>query len=1056
MVKQTHKHKRFRPTIRLTVVTIFVMATVLTAALAVGLQYYFSRNMATHTSISRFDGLAVGAGEFVKGIDRQATQATRLLASYPGLVKEQWIRPQVRSLFAEFMTANPMFYAIYLGFDNNDFYELINLNSNAVVRRQLHALPEDRWVVVTVRSDGTDRIKSYAYLDETFQLRSRHTVPSDYNAISRPWFVQAGADRVNKTSPYLFQILQAPGQTYSMRLKGGGAVVAVDIALSSLSDYLAAQRINGVGDIYLYQKSGEVIASDLGEDRRKRMPHVEPLALSESEQAVVAAQGALKVSNETDWAPIDFAIAGQPNGYSIDYLSLISQLSGVSFEYVNGFTWLELVERFRNQEIDVLQSLFLTEQTRSLGLFSQPYLTLPYSLVSVADQKPLTHIRQMEGKTVAIPRGWSIIDVIQKNFPLITVKEVASSREVLEAVSRKQADAGLDFGEILHYTARKYFYSRLQFHDAVRFDPVPFPHQLHLAVSADKEALLPILNKAIAAVTDAQKRALAAKWFEDQPRHRQGIVPHEELVTLAKQPQNQRRLNRYTIDGEDCFIYVIPFAQEHWEDEYLAIVMPVNAVLEPALEKVTWSILFTVVFLLVLLPTPWIFASPIVSPIKALAEENEKIRLRRYDQLHIPDSHIKEIHDLGVSMRIMASSIREYEIKQKALLDAFIQLIAQAIDDKSPYTGGHCKRVPELAIMLAEKAEQSTLPSFADFSFGTEEKWREFRVGAWLHDCGKITTPEHIVDKGTKLEVIYNRIHEIRTRFEVLWRDAEIRYWQRCQQDPGHQFRHQEEMDAVHKQLQEDFAFVAEMNVGGESLDEQKRQRLQHLATVTWTRHFSDRLGLSPVEERRLIGEEVTLPSQESLLADKPEHVIPRDHAVRYDPHLGIRMEIPEHTANQGELYNLLIERGTLTMEDRFRINEHIISTIRMLEALPFPQEMARVPRYASTHHETMRGDGYPRRLLGEELSIPERIMALADIFEALTASDRPYHKAKPVSVAIDILHRMVEEEHVDRQVFELFLTSGVYLDYARRFLPAQQIDDVDISRYVHGDTTKV
>jgi len=1049
MGKQTHKHKRFRPTIRLTVVTIFVLATVLTAALAVGLQYYFSRSMATRTAINRFDGLAVGAGEFVKAIDRQATQATRLLASYPGLVKDQWIRPQVRSLFAEFMAANPMFYSIYLGFDNNDFYELINLNSNPIVRRQLHALPEDRWVVITVRRDGSERIKSYAYLDWEFQLRSRRSVPSDYNAISRPWFVQAGADHVNKTAPYLFQILQAPGQTYSMRLKGGGAVVAVDISLSSLSGYLAGQRIDGAGDIYLYQKSGEVIASDLGADRRARLPHVEPLALSESEQALVAASGTLKVSNETNWAPIDFAVSGQPNGYSVDYLSLISQLTGLSFEYVNGFSWLELVERFRNQEIDVLQSLFRTEQTQHLGLFSDPYLSLPYSLVTLPDHAPVTHIRQMEGKTLAIPRGWSIIDVIETNFPRITVKEVATSREALEAVSRKQADAGLDFGEILHHIARHYFYTQLQYHDAVQFDPVAFPHELHLAVSADKAGLLSILNKAISAVSDAQKQALAAKWFDDQPRQRQGVVPYEQLVTLAGHPHKQRRLNQFTINGEQVFIYVTPFAQAHRADEYLAIVMPVDAVLQPALGRVTWSILFTVVLLLVLLPTPWIFASPIVSPIKDLAKENEKIRLRRYDQLRIPDSHIKEIHDLGVSMKIMAASIRDYEIKQKALMDAFIQLIAQAIDDKSPYTGGHCKRVPELAFMLAEQAEQSRLPSFADFSFESDEQWREFRVGAWLHDCGKITTPEHIVDKGTKLEMIYNRIHEIRTRFEVLWRDAEIRYWQQCQQNPDQQALYRKERDAAHKQLQDDFVFVAGMNVGGEFLDEQKTQRLQQLASVTWTRHFSDRLGLSPVEELRLHGKETPLPCEEPLLADKPEHVISRDHAVHYDSHLGIRMEIPEHKANHGELYNLLVERGTLTTEDRFRINEHIISTIRMLEALPFPQDLARVPRYASTHHETMRGDGYPRRLAGSELSIPERIMALADIFEALTASDRPYHKAKPVSVAIDILYSMVEQEHVDRQVFELFLTSGVYLEYARRFLPSEQIDDVDIRRYL-------
>nr|WP_320050332.1 HD domain-containing phosphohydrolase [uncultured Desulfuromonas sp.] len=1051
MSKPINRRKRFRPTLRLTVVTIFVLATLLTAALAVGLQYYFSRSMVTTTAISRFDGLAASTGEFLKGIDRQAIQATRLLASYPGLIEQGWVDDQVQSLFAEFMHANPMFYSIYLGFDSNDFFELINLESGAVVRRQLKALPQDRWVIVTVRQQDGQRMKTYAYYDRDFHLRTRRVAPSDYNAVSRPWFVQAREDGVNKTAPYLFQILQAPGQTYSMRLKEGGAVIAVDITLNALSTYLASQHINGAGDIFLYQQKGELIASDLRDEHKKKIPAARPLAFTEDEQAVIARHPLLKVTNETDWAPIDFAVSGEPYGYSIDYLSLVSQLTGLQFEYVNGFSWLELVERFRREEIDLLQPTFLTPATESLGLFSEPFLTLPYALVTLPEKNTIHHIREMNGKIVAIPRGWSIIEVLRQNFPQISILEVASSREVLEAVSKHSADAGLDFAQILEYTARQYFLTGLSFHKEIRFDPVDFPHQLRIVVPQRHAALLPMINKAIAAITQEQKSALSARWFDRPPQVGMGIVPYKELVTLAQQPMQQRQLKRFDLNGEDSFVYVVPFAQNQpWQD-YLAIVMPVDAVLAPALEKVTWSILFTAILLLVLLPTPWIFASPIVSPINALAHESEKIRHRRYDDLSIPDSHIKEIHDLGVAMKIMATSIRDYEANQKTLMDAFIQLIADAIDEKSPYTGEHCKRVPELAFMLAEKAEASTTAAFCDFAFDTEEQWREFRVGAWLHDCGKITTPEHIVDKGSKLELIYNRIHEIRTRFEVLWRDAEIRYWQCLHKDSEHQEKYLAELEAARRQLHEDFAFVASMNVGGEFLDEEKKQRLQQIAAVGWTRHFSERLGLSPGEESRLAGDETTLPCQETLLSDKPEHLIPRDHAVHYAEHLGIRMDIPQHRANQGELYNLLVERGTLTPEDRFRINEHIISTIRMLDALPFSQELERVPRYASTHHETLKGTGYPRRLMAEDLSIPERIMVLADIFEALTASDRPYKKAKSVSVAVEILYSMVEDEHVDRDVFELFLTSGVYRDYAQRFLSSEQIDGVDISRYVRA-----
>ncbi|MFP4531850.1 MAG: HD-GYP domain-containing protein [Desulfobacterales bacterium] len=191
------------------------------------------------------------------------------------------------------------------------------------------------------------------------------------------------------------------------------------------------------------------------------------------------------------------------------------------------------------------------------------------------------------------------------------------------------------------------------------------------------------------------------------------------------------------------------------------------------------------------------------------------------------------------------------------------------------------------------------------------------------------------------------------------------------------------------------------------------------------------------------------LPATEPLLADKPRHIIERRQDKDYGGQHGIKMEIPRHLYNLGELYNLSVTRGTLTKEDRFKIKEHMISTIKMLESLPFPDELAKVPRYASTHHETLKGEGYPRKLTGAELSIPERIIAVADIFEALTASDRPYKEAKTLSEAIHILYQLAKAGHIDRDVFELFLTSGIYLTYGKRFLNPEQLDEVPIKRYL-------
>jgi HD-GYP domain-containing protein (c-di-GMP phosphodiesterase class II) len=503
------------------------------------------------------------------------------------------------------------------------------------------------------------------------------------------------------------------------------------------------------------------------------------------------------------------------------------------------------------------------------------------------------------------------------------------------------------------------------------------------------------------------------------------------------------------IGGRAYVAYVAPTAPADPHSLYVGILSPLDVVLDPFLDKVKLSILITAAALFLLLPLSWLFANPIVKPIRQLASENDKVRRREYDQVTRIPSQVKELDELSESMVNMVASIQAHELAQRRLMDSFIQLIAQAIDDKSAYTGGHCERVPELALMLADHASRSDLPAFRDFDLTSDDEWREYRIAAWLHDCGKITTPEHIVDKGSKLETIYNRIHEVRMRFEVLWRDAEISYWEKLTESPNEQTRFQGELEQAQMKLRDDFEFVAECNVGGEFLDEAKQDRLKAIAQTSWQRQFDNRIGLSPVEELRTPPVDPVLPATEYLLSDKPEHIIERTRSTDYPPEFGINMDVPEHLYNLGEIYNLSISRGTLTAEDRFKINEHMISTIKMLESLPFPEELKNVPRYASTHHETMRGSGYPRKLPGEQLSILERILAVADVFEALTASDRPYKKAKPVSVAVDILHKMVLDNHIDRDCFELFIRDKVYQQYAEEYLSPDQVDTVDITKYV-------
>lgn len=324
---------------------------------------------------------------------------------------------------------------------------------------------------------------------------------------------------------------------------------------------------------------------------------------------------------------------------------------------------------------------------------------------------------------------------------------------------------------------------------------------------------------------------------------------------------------------------------------------------------------------------------------------------------------------------------------QKTLLDSFIRLIADAIDRKSPYTGGHCKRVPVITEMLAKAACSDTEGPLKDFDL-TEEDWEALHIAAWLHDCGKIVTPVHVMDKATKLETIYDRISDIESRFELYKAELEIKFLRAAARKNANRRKLRNEFNKSCAALGDDLAFLRNVNQGGEFLPDEKITRIEEIAAHT-------------------------LSSGQPLLTED-------------------------------EVYNLTIRRGTLTAEERQIINDHIVHTIEMLEGLPFPPHLEKVPEYAGGHHERMDGTGYPQGLTREQLSIPARCMIIADVFEALTATDRPYKSPKKLSEAMRIMGFMKRDNHVDADLFDLFVKSKVYLDYAKRFMPKALIDKVD------------
>ncbi len=385
--------------------------------------------------------------------------------------------------------------------------------------------------------------------------------------------------------------------------------------------------------------------------------------------------------------------------------------------------------------------------------------------------------------------------------------------------------------------------------------------------------------------------------------------------------------------------------------------------------------------------------------------------------------------------------------QQKDMLNAFVTLTASAIDTKSPYTGGHCQRVPVLTKIIAEAAERDK-HYYRDFSL-TKQEWEELSLASWLHDCGKVTTPEYVVDKSTKLETIYDRIHEVRMRFELLKTQAESDYWQGVSEG-GDPAELKSTMETTQRDLDEEFEFVAKCNIGGEFMSDEDVERLKAISTRQWKRTIDDQLGISWIELQRA-GDKQPLPVMENILADKPVHEVPWEssHNPKNTWKEEFVLQPGDYQYNRGELYNLSIRGGTLNTEERFIINDHIIQTITMLQSLPYPEHLKNVPDIAGGHHERMDGKGYPRGLSEEDLSIQARIMAIADVFEALTSNDRPYKQAKTIEESIAIMTRMATSGHIDPKLYLLFLEQELYQKYADMFLEKFQHSDIDKEEHI-------
>jgi len=986
--------------LHITLATIFVTAFALFGMAVIAYSYLEGRRMQLVGAYDLMDRIGRQIQADITGL-YQPAQVLVDITSKSAIWAGDTLEERLLALppVSEALRHHPSISAFYVGSADGDFFLVRSLSHQGVAGATLDAPPDSAYAVQSIERDGDGKVRGALlfYNSQLEELDQRPLETTDFDPRERPWYRQgmASGEQIS-TGFYVFFTTGEVGLTFARRLAGASGVVGADITLENLEVGLVKERVTPSTRIAITDTSGGV------------------LALSDPE---ITAPATNKIGTDN----VDMPRLGELGDPAFHALAEHLTGNGGSGRFelqVDGEQWLASITTLPTRSgREVLLSTLIPRRelladvdrirNRSL-MISGALLALALALVLWISRNVSKSLRALAVEARNI-RRFKLARAFTATSRITEVAELAETMGVMK-------DSLQRFFEISRALSAE-----------------KDPRRLLEMILREARKVAHADGGAILMVTDDETALEVAILEIDRAGVHvggtSGVEPPFAPVPVYTDPDVA---GRSSLDGETA------------REQSTILISSVADDLRFDLRRIHQRFDHSD------------YECRSVMSVSLADQKGDLVGLMQLVNARDAsgaiggfDPEVVPFVEALSSDAAVALDLRRLLKAQKDLLEAFIHVVAGAIDAKSPYTHGHCQRVPVIAKRLAEQADGASEPPFDDFHF-TADEWYELHIASWLHDCGKVTTPEYVVDKSTKLETLANRIHEIRTRFEVLWRDAEIDFLRAGMDGTMDAASAKRRLEERHEEIRSDWAFIAECNLGEQFMIDERIDRVRQIASQTWERHLDDRIGLSHQElERQRRRPALDLPATEQLLADKPEHLIerPGNGPIFGDNPHGFDMDVPEHLYNIGEIYNLCIPRGTLTAEERFKINDHIIQTVNMLGRLPFPRELKRVTDWAGNHHEKLDGTGYPRRLGKDELSVPERIMAIADIFEALTATDRPYMRPKTMSTALGIMGTMRDSGHLCPDLFDLFLTSEVWREYGEQHLQPEQMDEVDLTQ---------
>ncbi|ACS80446.1 HD domain-containing phosphohydrolase [Maridesulfovibrio salexigens] len=946
------------------------------------------------------DKTAAKLDAFIEPVVALANVAGETLCMEASAIKEAAYSNKFKALKI-MLDSNNQLMSAYLGYEDGSFYQVIAPRGIENIITKYEA-PEgcayiERLLLV---DDGDGQVQRWRYFDSSQHLLGERFDTSSYDPRERSWYRQALLScGTIFTSPYVFSSSGMPGITCARTLGDGTGVFGLDISLNQLGSMLAKQNVSDNGLLWIVDNDNRMVAYP-NKDWAVMGSNLQlPMAVSYPDNTVKCVARHIPIPEDSRTCCSFFEGSdGQ------DYMASLTPI------YEN--SGLQLVVAAAAPVSDVTGHI---SRMSTRIMYSSAILLLLLSFASVYIARRGTRVMSVLLREAKKVQSFDFSESPPLNSRIKELDTLGKAGLLMkETIRDKTANLITTQGKLEKLVSCGLALSSEK--ELERLVSLIFDSARDLVEADGGVIYLMEGNKLAAELLSLDSSSIVLGGLSENPVPRVMVIPEiidfvskDSVLWYACEAYNKREV--FSVKGVELSLF--PTGLEH----------------EPERGHIH---------------------SMITAPIITRSDEIlGVIQLFNSREGGLFEDGLDDLLGSLVAQAAVALDNRNLVNSLEELFNAFIKVIAASIDAKSPYTGGHCTRVPVLAEMLTKAVHETESGPLKDFRVETDEEWRELWVAGWLHDCGKVTTPEYVVDKATKLETIYDRIHEVRMRFEVLRRDAEIEYYRKLA-NGGNQAELKQELDVGIKQLEDDFSFLAECNIGGEFMSDERKERLAEIGKRKWLRYFDKRLGVGHFELERMRDSGVELPVWEKLLMDKPEHIIPRtSNYAHIRDACGNPIDVPENEYNRGELYNLMISRGTLTDEERFKINAHMLSGLDMLSQIPFPKHLERVTEIATGHHETLIGTGYPLKKDISSLSVETRILAIADIFEALTASDRPYKKAKKLSEALKIMTFMRSDQHIDGDVMDVFLRKNVFMEYAEKFLAPEQCDVEDATPYL-------